>query len=107
VNIHETKIDAVKFSKRHSNICRNFRKPNQLQTANKETYTKLQHNHHKHQGLGHLTRSISTVTDALASVSSFSQLFSFLVECSVMILKGFIVVGTEGTGSYTCKTAIF
>jgi hypothetical protein len=47
------------------------------------------HHHHKHQGLGHLARSISRVTAALASVSSFSQLFSFLVDCSGMILKGF------------------
>jgi hypothetical protein len=67
--------------------------------VNKETYTKLQHHHHIHQGLGHLTRSISTVTDALASVSSVSQLFTFLVEYRGMILRGFIVVGTEGTVS--------
>jgi hypothetical protein len=50
------------------------------------------HHHHKHQGLGHLARSVSTVTAALASVSSVFQLFSFLVECSGMILKGFGVV---------------
>jgi hypothetical protein len=47
------------------------------------------HHHHKHQGLGHLARSVSTVTAALANVSSVSQLFSFLVDCSGMILKGF------------------
>jgi hypothetical protein len=47
------------------------------------------HNHHhKHQWLGHLARSVSRVTAALASVSSVSQLFSFLVVCSGMILKG-------------------
>jgi hypothetical protein len=45
--------------------------------------------HHKHQGLGHLARSVSGVTAALANVSSVSQLFSFLVDCSGMILKGF------------------
>jgi hypothetical protein len=50
------------------------------------------HHHHKHQGLGHLARSVPTVTAALASVSSVSQLFSFLVDCSGMISKGFGVV---------------
>jgi G3E family GTPase len=50
------------------------------------------HHHHKHQGLGHLARSVSRVTTALASVSSVSQLFSFLLNCSGMILKGFGVV---------------
>jgi hypothetical protein len=50
------------------------------------------HHHHKHQGLGHLARSISRVTAALASVSSVFQLFSFLVDCSGMILKGFGIV---------------
>jgi hypothetical protein len=45
--------------------------------------------HHKHRGLGHLARSVSRVTAALASVSSASQLFHFLVDCSGMILKGF------------------
>jgi hypothetical protein len=52
------------------------------------------HHHHQqqHQGLGHLARSVSKVTAALASVSSVSQLFSFLVDCSGMILKEFGVV---------------
>jgi hypothetical protein len=36
-----------------------------------------------------LIRSVSTVTIALANVSSVFQLFSFLVGCSNMILKGF------------------
>jgi len=45
--------------------------------------------HHKHPGLGHLARSVSRVTVALSIVSSVSQLFSFLVVCSDMILKGF------------------
>jgi hypothetical protein len=45
--------------------------------------------HHKHQVLGHLARSVSRVTAALANVSSVSQLFSFLVYCSGMISKGF------------------
>jgi hypothetical protein len=44
---------------------------------------------HKHPGLGHLARSVSRVTVALSIVSSVSQLFSFLVGCSGMILKGF------------------
>jgi hypothetical protein len=48
--------------------------------------------HHKHQRLGDLSRSVSRVTAALASVSSVSQLFSFLVDRSGMILKGFGVV---------------
>jgi hypothetical protein len=50
------------------------------------------HHHHKHQRLGHLARSVSRVTAARASVSSVSQLFSFLVDCSGMILNGFAVV---------------
>jgi hypothetical protein len=45
--------------------------------------------HHKHPRLGHLGRSVSRVTVALSIVSSVSQLFSFLVGCSDMILKGF------------------
>jgi hypothetical protein len=48
--------------------------------------------HHKHQGLGHLARSVSTVTDAHAIVFAVSELFSFLVDCSGMNLKGFGVV---------------
>ena len=47
------------------------------------------HHHHRHQGMGHLARSVSRVTAALANVSSVSRLFSFLVDCSGMILKGF------------------
>jgi hypothetical protein len=38
--------------------------------------------------LGHLARSVSRVTVALSIVSSVSQLFSFLVGCSEMIVKG-------------------
>jgi hypothetical protein len=37
------------------------------------------HHRHKHQGLGHLARSVFRVTAALASVSSVSRLFSFLM----------------------------
>jgi len=48
--------------------------------------------HHKHPGLGHLARSVSRVTVVLSIVSLVSQLFSFLVGCKVMILKGFGVV---------------
>jgi hypothetical protein len=47
------------------------------------------HHHHKHQGLGHLACFVSRVTAALANVSSVSQLFSFVVNCCGMILKGF------------------
>jgi hypothetical protein len=47
------------------------------------------HHHHKHQGLGPLIRSVPRVTTAAANVSSVFQLFSFLVVCSGMILKGF------------------
>jgi hypothetical protein len=47
------------------------------------------HHLHKHQALGHLARSVSRVTAALANVSLVSQLFSFHVDCSGMILKGF------------------
>jgi hypothetical protein len=46
----------------------------------------------KDQGLGHLARSISRITAALASISSVFQLFSSLVDCSGMILNGFGVV---------------
>ena len=49
----------------------------------------LAHRHHKHPGLGHLTRSVSRVTAALSIVSSVSQLFSFLVSCKGMISRGF------------------
>jgi hypothetical protein len=49
----------------------------------------VHHHHHHHQGLGHLARSVSTVTAVLANISSVSQLFSFPVDCSGMILKGF------------------
>ena len=38
--------------------------------------------------LGHLVRSVSRVTAALAKVSSVSRLFSFLVDYSGMVLKG-------------------
>jgi hypothetical protein len=47
------------------------------------------HHHHKHPGLGHLACSVSRVTVALSIVYSVSRLFSFLVGCSEMILKGF------------------
>jgi hypothetical protein len=47
------------------------------------------HHYHKHLGLGHLARSVSRVIFALSIVSLVSQLFSFLVGCSEMILKGF------------------
>jgi len=47
------------------------------------------YHHHKHPGLGHLARSVSRVKVALSIVSSVFQLFSFLVGCSGMILKGF------------------
>jgi hypothetical protein len=49
----------------------------------------VHHHHHKHPGLVHLARSVSRVTVALSIVSSVSQLFSFLMGCSEMILKGF------------------
>jgi hypothetical protein len=52
----------------------------------------LIHHHHKPQGLEHLARSVSRVTAAVSSVSSVSQLFSLLVDCSGMILKGFGIV---------------
>jgi hypothetical protein len=47
------------------------------------------HHHHKHPGLGHFARSVSRVTVAFSIVSSVSQLFSFLVGCSELILKEF------------------
>ena len=50
------------------------------------------HHHHKHHGFDLLIRSVSTVTTALANVSSVFQLFSFLVVCSDMISKGFGLV---------------
>jgi len=49
--------------------------------------------HHKHQGLDPSIRSVSRVTAARANASSVFQLFSFLVVCSVMILKRFGFVG--------------
>ena len=50
------------------------------------------HHHHKHPELGHLTRSVSTVTAALSIASSVSQLFYFLVGCRGMISRGFCFV---------------
>jgi hypothetical protein len=50
------------------------------------------HHHHKHPWLGHLARSVSRVKVALSVVSLVSQLFSFLVGCKGMILKGFGIV---------------
>ena len=47
------------------------------------------HHHHKHPGLGHLTRSVSRVTPALSIASLVSQLFSFLVGCRCMISREF------------------
>ena len=47
------------------------------------------YHHHKHPGLGHLTRSVSRITAALSIASSVSQLFSFLVGCRGIILRGF------------------
>jgi hypothetical protein len=46
------------------------------------------HHHYKHPGLGHLARSVSRVKFALSIVSLVSQLFSFLVGCKGMNLKG-------------------
>jgi hypothetical protein len=50
------------------------------------------HHHHKRPELGPLVRSVSRVTATHASVSSVSRLFSFLVDCSGVILKGFCFV---------------
>jgi hypothetical protein len=52
-------------------------------------FFKINHHHHKHPGLRHLARSVSRVKVALSIVSLVSQLFSFLVGCKNMILKGF------------------
>jgi hypothetical protein len=49
----------------------------------------MYYHHHKHPGLGHLARSVSRVKVALSILSLVSQLFSFLVGCKGMILKGF------------------
>ena len=49
----------------------------------------LSHHHHKHQGSDPLFRSVSTVTAPRANSFSVFQLFSFLIVCSGMILKGF------------------
>jgi hypothetical protein len=55
------------------------------------------HHQHKHQGFDPLIRSISTVTTALAIVSSVFQLFFFLVVCSDMISKVFGLVSFFGS----------
>jgi len=47
------------------------------------------HHHHKHKGLDPLIRSVSRAAAARANASSVFQLFSFLVDCSGMISKGF------------------
>jgi hypothetical protein len=56
------------------------------------SHSEVHHHHHKHQGLGLLARSISRVIAGLAIVSSVYQLFSFLLGCIGMILKGFCFV---------------
>ena len=62
----------------------------ELRTLNfEEFYNYSHHHHHHHQGLDPLIRSVSRVTAARANASSVFQLFSFLVVCSGMILKGF------------------
>jgi len=61
-------------------------------TMNKWSNITHHHHHHKHQGLGHMARSVSRVTAALANVSSVSRLFSFLVDYSGMFWKGFSCV---------------
>jgi hypothetical protein len=62
------------------------------------------YHHHKHPGLGHLARSVSRVKVTLSIVSLVSQLFSFLVGCKGMILKGFGFVaffaGVKATSKY-------
>ena len=55
----------------------------------KAVFLKINHHHHKHQGLDPLIRSVSRVTAARANASSVFQLFTFLVVCSGMISKGF------------------
>jgi hypothetical protein len=52
-------------------------------------WIKTHYLHHKHPGLGHLAHSVSRVTVALSIVSLVSQLFSLLVGCAGIILKGF------------------
>ena len=52
-------------------------------------YTDLCDDDHKHQGLYPLIRSVSRVTAARANASLVFQLFSYLVDCSGMISKGF------------------
>ena len=49
----------------------------------RDQHSQPRYHHHKHQGLGHLTRSVSRVTAALVNVSSVFQLFSFLVDLLV------------------------
>jgi hypothetical protein len=72
---------------KHGQHCIKFRHNLALEVVSLHTHILLRH--HKPQGLGHLARSVSRVTAALANVSSVSQLLSFLVECSGMILNGF------------------
>jgi hypothetical protein len=56
--------------------------------------------------LGHLARSVSRVKVALSIVSLVSQLFSFLVGCKGMILKGFIFAaffaGVKASSVFIC-----
>jgi hypothetical protein len=65
----------------------------------------LLHHHHKHPGLGYLDRSVSRVTVALSIVSSVSQLVSFLVGCSEMILNvfGFVAFFAGLKASFFCN----
>jgi hypothetical protein len=59
------------------------------------------HHHHKHPGLGQLARSVSRVTVALSIVSLVSQLFSYLVGCKGIILKGFGFVAFFAASSFS------
>jgi len=60
-----------------------------LRLCNRLFVLKIHHHLHKYQGLESLIHSVSTVTAARANASSVFHLFSFLVVCSGMILKGF------------------
>jgi hypothetical protein len=80
---------SMHFRKRRVGFCATVVPAQVITTSRVAENTAYRQFHHKHQRLGHLARSVSRVTAALANVSSVYQLFSFLVDCSGMILKGF------------------
>ena len=88
-HVHKSETrENIKFVKklRHRTVCNYSLCQWMVDIATKNNNIK-NHNHHKHQGLDPLIRSVSKVTTALSNVSSVFQLFSFLVVCRLKIFE--------------------